>query len=65
MSPEVDEVRKYMIKQRQERLDAFVADKTNWLERRAADSKGHARENAEYTADVRRRLLEGVKKFYN
>lgn len=60
MAPELDEVRKNMIKQRQERLDAFVVDKKKWLERRAVDSRERARKNVEYAADVRRRFLEGV-----
>lgn len=51
-----------MIKQRRERLDAFVADKMQWLERRAVDSRERARKNVEYAVDVRLRFLDGVKK---
>lgn len=51
-----------MIRQRQERLDAFVADKLKWLERRAADSRERARKNTEFAADVRQRFLESVAK---
>lgn len=58
--PEWDEARKAMIKQRQERLDEFIADKKKWLERRATDSRERARKNIEYAADVRRRFLDGI-----
>lgn len=51
-----------MVQQRQERLDAFVADKLKWLERRAQDSRQRATKNMEDAADVRRRFLEGIKK---
>lgn len=44
-----------MVKQRQQRLDEFVADKMKWLERRAADSRKRAAQNKEWAADVRRR----------
>jgi hypothetical protein len=60
--PELDEARKGMIKQRQERLDEFIADKMKWLERRATDSRERARKNVEYAADVRRRFLDGIQK---
>ena len=49
-----------MIKQRQDRLDEFVADKLKWLERRAQDSKQRAAKNKELAADVRRRYLASL-----
>ncbi|CAL5873758.1 uncharacterized protein PFLUO_LOCUS8040 [Penicillium psychrofluorescens] len=60
--PELDERRTKMVQQRQERLDAFVADKLKWLERRAQDSRQRAAKNKEDAADVRRRFLEAIKK---
>lgn len=51
-----------MIKQRQERLDAFTADKIKWLERRAVESRERSRKNVEYAADIRRRFLEACRK---
>jgi hypothetical protein len=60
--PELDERRVKMVQQRQERLDAFVADKLKWLERRAQDSRQRAVKNKEDAADVRRRFLEAIKK---
>ena len=58
---QVDDLRKEMIRQRQERLDAFVADKMKWLERRAADSRERSKKNIEFAADVRKRFMESVR----
>ena len=59
-SEDLDELRKGMIRQRQERLDEFVADRMGWLERRAQDSRARAAKNKEDAADVRQRFLEGI-----
>lgn len=58
----MDELRKKMVQQRQERLDAFIADKMKWLERRAQDSRQRAVKNKEDAADVRRGFIESTKK---
>lgn len=60
--PELDELRKKMVQQRQERLDAFIADKMKWLERRAQDSRQRAVKNKDDAADVRRRFIASIKK---
>lgn len=53
----LDDARKKMVAQRQERLDQFIADKKKWLDRRAEDSKKRAAKNKEYAADVRERFM--------
>lgn len=58
--PELDEKMKQMVQQRQERLDAFLANKMKWLERRAQESRQRAAKNKEDAADVRRRFLDAV-----
>lgn len=60
--PELDELRRKMVQQRQERLDAFIADKMKWLERRAQDSRQRAVKNNDDAADVRRRYIASIKK---
>lgn len=60
--PQLDGLKLKMVQQRQERLDAFVADKLEWLERRARDSRQRAVKNKEDAADVRRRFMASIKK---
>ena len=61
-SPELTKRQTEMVEQRQQRLDAFVADKMQWLERRAMDSRKRAAQNVEYAADVRRRYEQFARK---
>lgn len=56
----LDDNRKKMITQRQERLDQFITDKKNWLDRRAEDSKKRAIKNKEHAADVRERFMASI-----
>ena len=56
----LDDARKRMITQRQERLDQFIADKKKWLDRRAEDSVKRAAKNKEYAADVRKRFMASI-----
>jgi hypothetical protein len=58
----LSDLQKKMIKQRQERLDEFVADKSAVLERRAADSRDRAKKNTEYAAEIRKRFLASLQK---
>lgn len=57
----LDEGRRKMIQQRQERLDQFIADKREWYARRAKDSRARAEKNKEYAADVRKRYMDSIK----
>lgn len=56
----LDDARKKMIAQRQERLDEFIADKKKWLDRRAEDSKKRAAKNKDYAADIRERFMASI-----
>jgi hypothetical protein len=58
----LSDLQKKMIKQRQERLDEFVADKLAVLERRAADSRDRAKKNTEHAAEVRKRFLASLQR---
>jgi hypothetical protein len=49
-----------MVKQRDERMEAFVQDRNEWLARRARDSQARARTNVEICKDIRQRFLEGL-----
>lgn len=57
---DLDETRKNMIAQRQQRLDEFIAEKQKWYNRRAEDSKARSAKNKEDAADVRRRFLASL-----
>lgn len=61
VKPTLTEQQKKMIEQRQERLERFTAEKMEWLDRRARDSRQRAAKNIEHAADVRRRFLEDGK----
>ena len=56
------ELQKSHIKQREERFKAHVADRNEWLERRAKDSRERARKNVEFAKDIRRRFLQSLDK---
>jgi len=56
----LDETRQAMIKQRQERYDAFVKDRNEWLARRAADSEKRAENNKKVAADIRARFMASL-----
>jgi len=58
----MDPTKKAMVEQRQDRMEAFVKDRNEWLARRAADSKTRAKENIEFAKDVRKRFLDGLEK---
>lgn len=58
---QLTDLQREMIKQRQQRFDAFVADKMGWLERRAKDSRERSKKNIQDAHDVRRRYLERFK----
>jgi hypothetical protein len=49
------------IKQRDERMKAFVDDRNQWLERRAEASRERAKSNVEIAKDIRKRFLENLK----
>ncbi|KAI9043122.1 uncharacterized protein KD926_004625 [Aspergillus affinis] len=50
-----------LVKQRDERMEAFVKDHNEWLERRAHDSQERACNNVEICKDIRHRFLQGLK----
>ncbi|KAK2616268.1 hypothetical protein QQS21_000903 [Conoideocrella luteorostrata] len=59
---DLDDIKKRMVQQRQERLDQFVAEKMKWYDRRAKDSRDRSAKNKEYAADVRQRFLDSIKR---
>jgi hypothetical protein len=56
------DLQKRNIKQREERLEAFLKDRNQWLERRAQASRQRALNNVELAKDVRNRFLEALGK---
>ncbi|KFY77765.1 hypothetical protein V499_02919 [Pseudogymnoascus sp. VKM F-103] len=48
------------LKQQDERMKEFVADRENWLERRAVASRERARNNIEIAKDIRKRFMESL-----
>lgn len=60
LGPNPTEEQQKMIDQRLERLKSFVAEKQQWLERRARDSRQREAKNIEFAADVRKRYLQAT-----
>ena len=54
------DLQQQLVKQREERLDAFVKDRNEWLQRRAEASRKRAQNNIEIAKDVRKRFLESL-----
>lgn len=52
------DLQKNLIRQNEERMKAFLEDRDQWLERRAAASRERARNNIEIAKDIRRRFFE-------
>jgi hypothetical protein len=50
------------IKQRDERMEAFVEDRNKWLERRAIASRERAQNNVRIAKDIKKRFMESLKK---
>ncbi|KFZ14605.1 hypothetical protein V502_05989 [Pseudogymnoascus sp. VKM F-4520 (FW-2644)] len=48
------------LKQQDERMKEFVADREKWLERRAVASRERARNNIEIAKDIRKRFMESL-----
>lgn len=48
------------LKQQDERMKEFVADREKWLERRAVASRERARNNIEIAKDIRKRFIESL-----
>jgi hypothetical protein len=53
----LDALRKAMYEQRDARMADFAAQRQEWLERRAEESRQRSASNAEYAREVRRRFL--------
>jgi len=51
-----------MVKQHDDRMEAFVKDRDIWLERRARDSRERSKKNIEHAKDIRRRFLKSLEK---
>ncbi|KAK2671520.1 Protein of unknown function DUF2961 [Fusarium oxysporum f. sp. vasinfectum] len=57
----LDPKRKAMIQQHQDRMEAFVQDRNQWLERRAKATQERSKKNIEHAKDIRTRFYESVK----
>ncbi|MBA2950439.1 DUF2961 domain-containing protein [Streptomyces sp. PSKA28] len=53
----LDDLRKAMYEQRDARMAEFTAQRQEWLERRAEESRQRSAKNAEYAREVRRRFI--------
>ncbi|CAI6100826.1 unnamed protein product [Clonostachys chloroleuca] len=58
----LDPLRKSLVEQRQDRLEAFVKDREEWLDRRARDSRQRSKKNIEDAKALRQRWLQGLSK---
>ena len=58
----LNEQQKSMITQRKERMDTFIKDRNEWLDRRAKDSRARSKKNIEDAKDIRRRFLASLEK---
>ncbi|KAK4893444.1 hypothetical protein LTR27_008126 [Elasticomyces elasticus] len=50
-----------MVEQRDQRMKEFVADREQWLDRRAEASRTRAKKNVEIAADIRKRFMASLK----
>ncbi|EXK81241.1 hypothetical protein FOQG_14293 [Fusarium oxysporum f. sp. raphani 54005] len=57
----LDPKRKAMIQQHQDRMEAFVQDRNQWLERRAKATQERSKKNIEHAKDIRTRFYESLK----
>ncbi|MFC9913650.1 hypothetical protein [Streptomyces sp. NPDC127197] len=56
----LDDLRKAMYEQRDARMAEFAAQRQEWLERRAEESRQRAAKNTEYAREMQRRFLKGA-----
>lgn len=56
----LDEERKGMIKQREERFKEYLRDRQEWVDRRAKDSKARSEKNAQHAKELRSRWIASL-----
>lgn len=53
----LDDKRKTMVKEQEERFEAYLKDRQGWVDRRAKDSQARAVKNVEIAKEIRQRWL--------